>query len=162
MSHRVRHRIGVFATVCDDLGRVLLAHRRDCDFWCQPGGDLEAGESPWQGMMREVREETGLEVRVIRLVGIYSWPAEDELILAFMCTVVSGTLATSDESDAVAFFPVNALPPNTFAEHAARIADALACESVAVLSVPTVVGANIQKREAMSQGSVAPSGVRPT
>jgi ADP-ribose pyrophosphatase YjhB (NUDIX family) len=151
MSERSGHRVGVFATIRDERGRVLLVHLRDCEFWCQPGGGLEAGEAPWQGVMREVREETGLDVRVVRLAGVYSWPAEGELILAFVCAVTGGTLATSHESDAVAFFPADTLPPNTFAEHVARIADALADESDVVLSVPTVMGANVQKRGAIAE-----------
>lgn len=56
----MRFQIGVFATITDSEGRVLLVHRTDCDWWCQPGGGLEHGESPWQGVVREVREETGL------------------------------------------------------------------------------------------------------
>jgi ADP-ribose pyrophosphatase YjhB (NUDIX family) len=160
MSVRASHRVGVFATVRDDRGRVLLAHRRDCDFWCQPGGGLEAGEPPWQGVTREVLEETGLTVRVERLTGVYSWPQDGELILAFLCAVAGGTLATSDESDAVAFFPADALPPTAFAEHAARIGDALADGHAVVLSVPTVVGANVEKLSAATQEGAARSTAR--
>ncbi|HEX6123531.1 MAG TPA: NUDIX domain-containing protein [Ktedonobacterales bacterium] len=140
------HRVGVFATICDARGWVLLCHRRDCDFWCQPGGGLEAGETPWEGVAREVREETGLEVCVERLAGIYSWPTDDELILSFVCVATGGALTASDESSEVAYFPPNALPANTFAEHAARIADALAGHAEVMLCVPTVVSANVQKR----------------
>ncbi len=62
--------IGVFATITDGEGRVLLVHRTDCDWWCQPGGVLERGEAPWAGVAREVREETGLEVTGERLAGV--------------------------------------------------------------------------------------------
>ena len=122
----MRFQIGVFATITDETGRVLLVHRTDCDWWCQPGGGLESGEAPWEGVAREVREETGLEVAVERLVGLYSWaPREDEIIFGFVCRVTGGALATSDESDAVRYFAPDALPANTFPEHVHRIRDAL-------------------------------------
>jgi 8-oxo-dGTP pyrophosphatase MutT (NUDIX family) len=128
--------IGVFATVLDDAGRVLLVHRNDGDWWGQPGGGMEAGETPWEGVIRETREETGLEVAVERLAGVYSWsPRADELILGFVCRVVGGALATSDESDEVGFFAPAEVPPNTFPEHVHRIRDALRGEPRTVLKV---------------------------
>ena len=60
--------VGVFATILDAEGAVLLCRRRDYAFWCQPSGGLEPGEAPWPGVVREAREETGLEVVVERLV----------------------------------------------------------------------------------------------
>jgi ADP-ribose pyrophosphatase YjhB (NUDIX family) len=76
--------VGVFATILDAAGRVLLVHRTDCDWWRQPGGGMESGETPWDGVMREVREETGFDVAVERLVGVYSWaPRKDEVIFSF-------------------------------------------------------------------------------
>jgi ADP-ribose pyrophosphatase YjhB (NUDIX family) len=62
--------VGVCATIRDAAGRALLIHRTDCDWWGQPGGGMESGETPWDGVMREVREETGFEVAVERLVGV--------------------------------------------------------------------------------------------
>jgi 8-oxo-dGTP diphosphatase len=122
----VRFDIGVFAPVLDETGRVLLVHRTDCDWWCQPGGGMESGEMPWEGVVRETREETGVEVAVERLVGVYSWaPRRDEVILGFVCRVVGGQRATSDESDDVCFFAPDELPANTFPEHVHRIRDAL-------------------------------------
>ncbi|HEU5439477.1 MAG TPA: NUDIX domain-containing protein [Ktedonobacterales bacterium] len=122
----MRFQIGVFATVLDNAARVLLVHRTDCDWWCQPGGGMESGETPWEGVIRETREETGFEVAVERLAGIYSWaPREDEVIFGFVCRLVGGELATSDESDDVRFFSPDALPANTFPEHVHRIHDAL-------------------------------------
>jgi len=132
----MRFQIGVFATVLDGEGRVLLAHRTDCDWWGQPGGGMEAGETPWVGAIRETREETGYEVVVERLVGVYSWaPRKDEVIFSFLCRVVSGECATSDESDDVRFFAPDALPANTFPEHRHRIHDALAGGAQALLKV---------------------------
>lgn len=118
--------IGVFATVLDDAGRVLLVHRTDCDWWCQPGGGMESGETPWEGVIRETREETGFDVAVERLAGVYSWaPRQDEVMFGFVCRIIGGERATSDESDDVRFFLSDELPANTFPEHVHRIRDAL-------------------------------------
>jgi 8-oxo-dGTP diphosphatase len=128
--------IGVFATVLDAQGGVLLVHRTDCDWWCQPGGGMESAETPWAGVIREVREETGFEVSVERLIGIYSWaPRNDEVIFSFACCIVGGECTTSAESDDVRFFAPDDLPANTFPEHVHRIRDALAAEIVPLLKV---------------------------
>lgn len=142
------HTIGVFATIRDESGHVLLCRRRDGDFWCQPGGGVEADETPWEGLVREVREETGLEVAVERLAGVYSWPAAHDLILSFVCHVVGGALTTSDEVRAVAYFPPDALPPNVFAEHAERIRDALAPAGAPLFRVPHAPSAADELRRA--------------
>ncbi len=52
---------GAFATIFNEFGEVLLCHRRDMDLWNAPGGRVEAGESPWEAVVREIREETGVE-----------------------------------------------------------------------------------------------------
>lgn len=131
-------RVGVFATIRDERGQVLLCHRTDCDWWNQPGGGLESGETPWQGVAREVREECGLEVAVERLAGVYSWaPKKDEIIFSFVCRVMGGTLGTSDEADDARYFAPDAFPPNTFPEHVSRIRDALRDDPAALLRIPT-------------------------
>ena len=60
--------------------RVLLCHRRDHDLWNLPGGALEHGEAPRDGVIREVKEETGLEVEVSGLAGVYSKPEADDVV----------------------------------------------------------------------------------
>jgi 8-oxo-dGTP pyrophosphatase MutT (NUDIX family) len=129
-------RIGAFATIVDEQRRVLLCHRADSDFWGQPGGGMEPGETPWQAVAREVREETGLHCAVERLTGVYSWPTEGELILSFLCRTVGGVVSSSNETPQVAYFSLDRLPPNLFAEHAERIRDALADEIGTVLRMP--------------------------
>lgn len=65
--------LGVNVAIVSE-GRVLLTRREDFDVWCLPGGQVDAGESLAEAARREVREETGLEVRIERLVGMYSGP----------------------------------------------------------------------------------------
>lgn len=115
--------VGVFAIIHDDDGRVLLCHRRDHDLWNLPGGVLEHGEAPWDGVIREVREETGLEVEVSRLAGVYSKPEANDLVFSFLCRRTGGDIALSDEADRIEFFRADELPPNTIPKQVERIAD---------------------------------------
>lgn len=133
MPDNLNHfRIGVNALVFDD-GRVLLAHRRDIDWWNLPGGGMEIGETLAEAVRREVREETGLEVQVERLVGVYSKPQKQEVVLTFRCRVTGGTLQATEESRACNYFPPDALPRNTLPKHRERIMDALLNQEAAVL-----------------------------
>lgn len=117
--------VGAFAIILNDEGQVLLSHRRDMDAWNLPGGGLEPGELPNECVIREVREETGLEVSVERLVGVYAKPGRSELVFAFTCKITGGALATTSESDSNRYFALDALPPNTLLKHAERIRDAV-------------------------------------
>src|SRR5512144_2689523 len=65
--------LGVTVAIIDG-SKVLLTKREDFEVWCLPGGAVDEGESIAQAAIREVREETGLEVELIRLVGVYSLP----------------------------------------------------------------------------------------
>jgi 8-oxo-dGTP diphosphatase len=125
-------RVGVYALIFDE-GRVLLALRRDIDWWNLPGGGMEAGETVEEAMRREVREETGLEVVIERLVGVYSKPQKQEVVLTLRCRVIGGTLAATEESRECRFFMPDALPINTLPKHRQRIEDALLNQERAVL-----------------------------
>lgn len=89
-------RVGVNALIFDEE-RILLAHRRDIDWWNLPGGGMELGETVEEATCREVLEETGLEVVVEYLVGVYSKPQKREIVLTFRCRVIGGELTTTEE-----------------------------------------------------------------
>jgi 8-oxo-dGTP diphosphatase len=116
---------GAFGVIFDADRRVLLCHRRDIDAWNLPGGGVEAGESPWDAAVREVREEVGLDVEIVRLTGLYWKPETTEIVFNFECRIRSGTPTTSDEADEVGYFSVEELPPNTAPKQVERIHDAL-------------------------------------
>ncbi|HLF26367.1 MAG TPA: NUDIX domain-containing protein [Anaerolineae bacterium] len=116
--------IGAFAIIFDEQGRVLLCHRRDRDMWNLPGGGVERGELPTEAVVREVKEETGLEVIVERLVGVYGKPEKAELIFAFACRIAGGQLLLTDESDANRYFDIERLPANLSRKQVSRIHDA--------------------------------------
>lgn len=111
------------ALVTDAQGRLLLVRRTIrpfAGFWDIPGGFLEADEHPEAGAVREVREETGLSVAIVSLLGIYmDWyaPSADptashhSLNFYYTTRVVGGTLALNDESAEARWFERRALPP---------------------------------------------------
>jgi 8-oxo-dGTP pyrophosphatase MutT (NUDIX family) len=59
------------AAVIDGRGRILLVKRADNGKWAMPGGALEVGETPAEGVVREVLEETGIDCRILSLVGVF-------------------------------------------------------------------------------------------
>ncbi len=97
--HPPTHCVGAFAIIRDDDGRILVSRRVDNGWYNLPGGGVEPDESVPEGLIREVREETGLEVEVGRLVSVYSKPQKHEVVLTFEARVVEGTLRPSEEAD---------------------------------------------------------------
>jgi ADP-ribose pyrophosphatase YjhB (NUDIX family) len=63
--------VGGDAAVIDNLGRILLIQRADNRRWAMPGGALEVGETPIEGVLREVLEETGFPCQAVGLVGVF-------------------------------------------------------------------------------------------
>ena len=126
-------RIGVFALIFDDQGRILLGRRRDIDWWNLPGGGMEKGETVDETLHREVLEETTLEVEVERLVGVYSKPQKQEVVLTFRCRIIGGTLQPTEEIRESRYFPPNALPSNTLPKHRQRVEDAMLNQQSAVI-----------------------------
>jgi ADP-ribose pyrophosphatase YjhB (NUDIX family) len=135
-------RATVCAVVFDDRGRVLLHRRTDFNTWALPGGAIETGQTAEQATVREVQEETGYDVRVARLVGIYSTPANTTITypngdvvsyvnLSFECAVVGGTPMLSDETSAVEWFDPAALPETVHPTHVERIRDAVVRQEAA-------------------------------
>jgi len=130
-------RPGVAAVIFAD-DRVLLQRRDDTGRWGLPGGAVEPGESVRQALLREVREETGLEVEPVRLIGVYSDPVHHQIVSypdgnvihyvssVFECAVRAGTLACGTESLELGWFDPEALPEDMMLISTIRIRDALA------------------------------------
>ena len=101
------------AIVVDEAGRILLHRRQDNNRWALPGGKMELGESVSGCAIREVHEETGLDVEPVAVVGIYSDPkhvfayddgeVRQEFSICLECRITGGSLAASDESYEVEF-----------------------------------------------------------
>jgi ADP-ribose pyrophosphatase YjhB (NUDIX family) len=107
--------LGCSATVFDSSRqKVLLTRRTDNGRWCLPGGRAESGESVVETCLRETLEETGLEVRIVRLLGVYSSPHRlveypdgnryQIVALNFEVEPIGGALTTSDETTDYGYF----------------------------------------------------------
>jgi len=130
-------RLGCSATIFDSKReKVLLTQRTDNGRWCLPGGHAESGESVTEACEREVLEETGLKVRVTRLVGVYSNP--DQLViypdgnkaffvvLSFEAEIIEGELTLSDETTAYGYFSLQEMELMPMhGQHKDRVEDAL-------------------------------------
>jgi 8-oxo-dGTP pyrophosphatase MutT (NUDIX family) len=115
--------VAASAVVTDDRGRILLQRRVDNDLWALPGGGMDMADSLPGTAVREVKEETGLDVEITGLVGTYTDPrhiiaysngeVRRQFNVCFTARVVGGTLAISDESSELRFVEpseVDALP----------------------------------------------------
>ncbi|MBN2147001.1 MAG: NUDIX domain-containing protein [Anaerolineales bacterium] len=121
--------LGVNVTIIED-GRILLTKRKDFEVWCLPGGSVDDGESIAQAARREAREETGLEVRLERLVGIYSrphWLHGGLHVVVFTGQGIGGRL-TPQPSEVIemGYFSGENLPEEMLLGHRQRILDSLA------------------------------------
>ncbi len=121
--NRPDFKVSVFGIIINDQDQVLLCLRNDYDVWNLPGGGLEKGEAPWEGVIREITEETGINVNVSRLVGVYSKPQKDEIVFIFECSVVGGKLTLTDEARDIKYFSKEKIPSNTVEKQVERIND---------------------------------------
>jgi 8-oxo-dGTP pyrophosphatase MutT (NUDIX family) len=137
-------RLGCSAAIFDEHGRVLLTRRTDNGQWCLPGGGVEAGESVAEACEREVLEETGLRVRVKRLVGVYSHPDQlavypdgnktHFIVLHFETEIVGGELGLSDETSDFGYFTLEEIDGlDVLGRHKERILDTLANQKEALI-----------------------------
>lgn len=90
---------------------ILLVQRRDIPVWVFPGGGLDPEETPEEGVKREVREETGYEVDIVRKIAEYL-PVNrlTQPTHFFECKIVGGNAKINTEAKAIAFFPLSRLP----------------------------------------------------
>src|ERR1700732_2478798 len=87
-----RHSVSVSGVIPDDHGRVLLHPRRDNQHWEPPGGVLELTETIHDGLRREIREETGLDIEPDALTGVYKIMPRGIMALVLRCTITGGDL----------------------------------------------------------------------
>lgn len=110
-----------------DGGIVLVRRRNPPVGWALPGGFVDAGESVAQAARREAKEETGLEVELTELLGVYSDPARDPRGFFTISTVfiarASGTPVGGDDAAEALVAPPDALPGDVVFDHPTIIAD---------------------------------------
>ncbi|MGW1076709.1 NUDIX domain-containing protein [Streptomyces sp. NPDC002537] len=112
------------AVVRDD-GRMLAICRADNGRWELPGGVLEIEEAPEAGVRREVWEETGVEVEVERLTGVYKNMTRGIVALVFRCRPVGGTARPSDEAADVSWLAPDEVASVMTEAYAVRLLDAI-------------------------------------
>ncbi|WP_335977897.1 MULTISPECIES: NUDIX domain-containing protein [Streptomycetaceae] len=105
--------VAASAVVTDDEGRILLQRRTDNGLWALPGGGMDMADSLPGTAVREVKEETGLDVEITGLVGTYTDPrhiiaysdgeVRRQFNVCFTARVTGGSLAMSDESTELRF-----------------------------------------------------------
>ena len=133
----------VTAVVLDDSGAVLLGRRSANGQWSLPAGIMDPGEQPADAMVREVLEETAVEIKIERLAGIalheVTYPNGDRCQMVntwYRCRAVGGRARVNDsESLEVGWFALDALPElNPYAHH--RIETALPADASAWFATP--------------------------
>ena len=138
-------RLGSSAVIFDETRKkVLLTKRTDNGLWCVPGGQVEPGESVAEACEREVLEETGLQVRVVRLAGVYSNPNQlvvypdgnkvQIVVLNFEAEITGGILGLSNETTEAGFFTLEEMESLEFLGlHKERILDTFAAQKEAFI-----------------------------
>jgi 8-oxo-dGTP diphosphatase len=116
--------------VLTEEGKILLVKRGREPFkgqWALPGGRIDEGETAEDCLKREMKEETGLEVEPVRLVGIYSDPKRDPrgiIAAAYLVRRIDGELRAGDDAEEARWFEIDALPP-LCTDHPKIVEDAL-------------------------------------
>ena len=107
------------AIVLNEAGELLMVHKTDNKLWALPGGGMDPGESISQTAVRETKEETGMDVEVTGVVGIYTNPGHviayddgevrQQFSISFTTNLLGGAIATSSETSELEFVPVDRL-----------------------------------------------------
>ena len=138
-------RLGCSAVLFDETReKILLTRRADNGQWCLPGGVVEPGESVAEACEREVLEETGLVVRVMQLIGVYSDPNQlvvysdgnqvQFVVLNFKAEVVGGAVGLSNETTEVGYFSLTEIEVmDLLGHHKQSIQDALISQEAAII-----------------------------
>ena len=125
MIHQNAHSVSVAGVIIDDQGRALLTQRRDNGRWEAPGGILELHEDITAGLLREIHEETGLQVEPLGLTGVYKNMPQGIIALVFRCKVVGGHLTKTNETSAFRWTTADEMRALTTEAFGIRILDAM-------------------------------------
>ena len=116
-TYRAKFRVSVAAMIFDEQGRILLFKHTYRKFeWGIPAGGLEYNEQPENAIVREFFEETGMQIKVEKLLLAESSKEDRNISLIFLCKIVSGTFKESHEISEMKYFEIDNLPQMLFAE----------------------------------------------
>ncbi|MGF7058540.1 NUDIX domain-containing protein [Brassicibacter mesophilus] len=131
---------GIAVVIFNDKKEVLLQKRADVGLWGIPSGHVEPGETVTNAAIREVIEETGLHIEILRFIGVYSDPSSQVfeypdgrvthfVTCCFQAKVIGGKISCdSPETLELKYFPTNMLPSNIIKIHPSWLNDALSDE----------------------------------
>jgi 8-oxo-dGTP diphosphatase len=120
-----RHSVSVAAAIVGESGQLLAVRRRDNGHWEPPGGILELHETIQAGLVREVREETGLEVEPQALSGVYKNMRRGIVALVFRCRIIGGEPRPTREAEQVSWLSPDEISNLMDEAYATRLLDAL-------------------------------------
>lgn len=108
-------KVGASTTVFNEEGHILLIKRADSKKWGLPAGGVDPNESAKEAAIRETKEETGLDVRITKLLEVYSelpglHSPHTVAMVSYMDEVIGGKVSTSHESDAVEYWDIEDVP----------------------------------------------------
>lgn len=122
-NNNIHVRIGTGVIVINSEGKILLEKRKDNNMWGLPGGKIEPGETVLRTAKREIKEETGLNIKITEFLGIYSDTKAGRIVtyhgddykvhlvdVVFTAKIMSGNLRLSHESLYLKFFNKDDLP----------------------------------------------------
>lgn len=136
---------GVAVIILNEENQVLLQKRADVGLWGIPSGHVEIGETVSEAVIREVKEETNLDIRIEKLIGVYSDPDSQVfnypngkvvhfITTCFLAKIIGGELTcNSDESLEIKFFSQDNLPEDLLTMHPQWLEDALSKKEAAFI-----------------------------
>ncbi|WP_436773909.1 NUDIX hydrolase [Yinghuangia sp. YIM S09857] len=125
MTDAAKHSVSVAGVIVNGEGQVLLIRRRDNGRWEPPGGVLERHETIIDGLRREMREETGLEVEPLGLTGVYKNMVLGVVALVFRCQITGGHLKPNGEVMGFRWASIDDLPDLMVEAYRIRVIDSL-------------------------------------
>ena len=106
-------KVAVATIIRDERDQIVLVRRAiDPGYgkWVCPGGFVDRGEEVLTAAIREAREEAGIDIRIDRLLNVYSYPGVAPVIIVYVATMTGGTLACDDECLEVRLFAPDQIP----------------------------------------------------
>lgn len=106
-------KVAVGTIIRTDAGQIVLVRRAiqpGYGKWVFPGGFVDRGEEVLSAAVREAREEAGLEIRIERLLNVYSYTGVTPVIIVYVATVIGGTMACDEECLEVRLFEPGEIP----------------------------------------------------
>lgn len=139
-SYPARPILGVGALIIEADSIVLIQRGKEPlkGYWSIPGGAVETGERLEAALLREVREETGLEVEVVRLIEIFERIIKDDderakhhyVLIDYLCRKTGGELQSGDDACAVRWVPRNELDQYQITSGTLQVIEKAFCESL--------------------------------